>query len=169
MKRKKYGWTALGIIGFIFTPIGLFFTVLGGVVGKLLSAAWENTDDSVIFVAVFCGVGGLFLLLGLIFLYTDLRRRHLLRRAYESGNRVDAKIIGFSEISSVNSMNGHPNVVECAYTDTCGVVHIYRSRYLNINIAKLLQSDTVPVYIDRENENVGFVDIDAILPEIRIH
>jgi len=36
-------------------------------------------------------------------------------------------------------------------------------------VTKLLKSDTVPVYIDRYNENIGFVDIDAVLPERRIH
>ena len=34
---------------------------------------------------------------------------------------------------------------------------------------KLLKAEKVPVYIDRYNENIGFVDIDAVLPEIRIH
>ena len=37
------------------------------------------------------------------------------------------------------------------------------------DVTKLLKSATVPVYIDRMNENIGFVDVDAVLPEIRIH
>ena len=60
-------------------------------------------------------------------------------------------------------------MVEAAWTGPDGVVHVYRSRYLKSNVTKLLKSDTVPVYIDRYNENIGFVDIDAVLPEIRIH
>ena len=169
MEKKRYGWTALGIIGFIFTPIGLLFTVLGAVLGKAKSVTWKGPQDPIIFLAVFGGIGGLFLLLGLAFLFADFRRRRLLRRAYEGGNRVDATITGITEISNVNMVNGHPSVVECAYTDASGVVHIYRSRYLYNHVAKLLQSDTVPVYIDRDNENIGFVDIDAVMPEIRIH
>ena len=60
-------------------------------------------------------------------------------------------------------------LIEAAWTDPNGVVHVYRSRYLKTDVTKLLKSDTVPVYIDRYNENIGFVDIDAVLPEIRIH
>ena len=60
-------------------------------------------------------------------------------------------------------------MVECAYTDPSGIVHIYHSRYLYTDVTKLLTAKTVPVYIDRDNEDIGFVDIDAVLPEIRIH
>lgn len=167
--RKKMGWTVFGILGFIFTPMGLLFVTLGLTLWQSKSVAWKHPDDPVVFISVFGGVGGLFLILGLVFLAVDLRRRYLLRRAYDSGNCVNAKILGVNEQKNVNMVNGHPRVLECAWTDDSGVVHIYRSRYLYINVEKLLKSDTVPVYIDRYNENVGFVDIDAVLPEIRIH
>ena len=167
--RKKMGWTVFGILGFIFTPMGLLFVTLGLTLWQSKSVAWKHPDDPVVFISVFGGVGGLFLILGLVFLAVDLRRRYLLQRAYDSGNCVNAKILGVNEQKNVNMVNGHPRVLECAWTDDSGVVHIYRSRYLYINVEKLLKSDTVPVYIDRYNENVGFVDIDAVLPEIRIH
>ena len=157
--RRKMGWTVNGIVGSIFAPIGLLFTVLALILSQSETVSWRHADDSIIFFAVFGGVGGLFLILGLIFLGADLRRRHLLRRAYDGGNRVDAKIINGS----------HPRVIECAYTDASGVVHVYRSRYLYTDVTPFLTSETVPVYIDRFDENIGFVDIDAVLPEIRIH
>ena len=50
-----------------------------------------------------------------------------------------------------------------------GTVHVYYSRYLYIDVGDLLQSDQVPVYIDRMNDSIGFVDIDAVLPKIQIH
>ena len=118
---------------------------------------------------MFCGIGGLFLLLGLGFLVVDIRRRYLLRRAYNGGNCVEAKILGVVTQRNVNMAYGQPRMIEAAWTDSNGVVHVYRSRYLKTDVTKLLKSDTVPVYIDRYNENIGFVDIDAILPEIRIH
>ena len=167
--KKKYGWTVYGIIGFIFTPIGLFFTILGPALGLSDSIRWSGRKDPMVFVSVFGGVGGIFLILGLVFLFIDLRRRYLLRRAYDSGNCVDAKILGVTEQTNVNMMNGHPRMVEAAWTDPDGVVHVYRSRYLYTNVEKLLTAETVPVYIDRFNENVGFVDVDTVLPEIRVH
>lgn len=167
--RKKLGWTACGIIGFIFTPMGLLFVLIGAGVGLSRSVSWKQPEDPVIFLSVFGGIGGIFLILGLVFLVLDLRRRHLLQRAYDSGNCVEAEIIGVTSQRNVNMPNGSPRMVECAWTDPSGVVHVYRSRYLYIDVTKLLKSEKVPVYIDPYNEKVGFVDIDAVLPEIRIH
>ena len=166
---RKLGWTVYGILGFIFAPMGLLFLLIGLLVGQSEKIRWKGDGDPAIFIGVFCGIGGLFLLLGLGFLAADLRRRHLLRRAYEGGNCVDAQILGVTSQRNVNVNGNHPRMIEAAWTDPDGVVHVYRSRYLYLDVAKLLKSDTVPVYIDRYNENIGFVDIDAVLPEIRIH
>ena len=167
--RRKMGWTVFGIIGFVFSPIGLFFLIMGIWAGQSGTFQWERKGDPAVFTAVFCGIGGLFLLLGLGFLAVDLRRRYLQRRAYESGNCVEAKILDVITQRNVSTTYGQPRMVQEAWTDPNGVVHVYHSRYLNTDVTKLLQSDTVPVYIDRYNENIGFVDIDAVLPEIRIH
>ena len=167
--RRKTGWTAYGIIGFVFTPMGLLFLIVGLVVGQSDRIRWASRSVSMKFTAVFCGIGGLFLLLGLVFLAVDIRRRYLQRRAYESGNCVEAQILGVATQRNVSMLYGHPQMIEAAWTDPNGVVHVYHSRYLNIDVTKLLKSDTVPVYIDRYNENIGFVDVDAVLPEIRIH
>lgn len=167
--RRKMGWTIKGIVGLIFAPMGLLFVIIGWFVGKSMNVSWENTSDPVAFRSVFCGIGGLFLLIGIALLAADLWRRHLLQRAYDGGNCVEAEIIGINAQNNVNMNGRHPHVVEAAYTDPSGVVHVYRSRYLYTDVTKLLKSKTVPVYIDRFNENVGFVDIDAVLPEIRIH
>ena len=162
--RRKFGWRAVGIIGLIFAPMGLLFVLVG-------AALWQlpSVSDPVVFLSVFGGIGSIFLVLGLAFLLVDIRHRHLLRRAYDSGNCVDAEIIGIREQVNVNMMNGHPWYVECACTDSSGVVHIYHSRYLRVDVTGLLKSKTVPVYIDPYNADIGFVDIDAVLPEIRIH
>ena len=166
--KKKISWTAKGIVGFIFTPIGAFFTLIAFLVWKL-KPEWNDPVGGVVFQSVFGGLGLIFLFLGLIFLGLDLRRRALLRRAYYSGNCVEAEIIRSVPQTNVSTYKGQPFVVECAYTDPSGIVHIYRSRYLYTDVTKLLTAKTVPVYIDRDNEDIGFVDIDAVLPEIRIH
>ena len=167
--RKKMGWTAFGIIGMIFSPMGFLFLMMELIIGRSESIRWEGNGDPAVFTAVFCGIGGLFLLLGLGFLAVDIRRRYLLRRAYEGGNRVDAQILGVVTQRNVNTTYGSPRMLQAAWTDPNGIVHVYHSRYLNMDVTSLLTSDTVPVYIDRYKENIGFVDIDAILPEIRIH
>ena len=84
MMRIKTGWTAIGIVGAIFAPIGLLFSVLGIVLGRVKSASWKSPKDPVIFLAVFGGIGGLFLILGLVFIGLELRRKRSLERSYYS-------------------------------------------------------------------------------------
>ena len=115
-------------------------------------------------------MGLAFLLTGLALLAADLRRRAKMRRAYEGGYYVTAKISGVKTQYNVNMNGRNPMMVECHYTDPdTGIAHIWYSRYLYTDVSDLLTSDEVPVYIDRMDDSVGFVDIDAVLPEIRVH
>ena len=167
--KKKFGWTALGMVGFIFAPIGLLFAGIPLVLWILLPNLIGAWDGSVLFLSIFGGVGTLFLILGLLFLSVDLRRRSRLRRAYEGGYFVEAEILGIRAQENVSVNHVHPYVLECAYTDPSGTVHVYRSQYLYQDVTPLLKSHTVPVYLDRYDDSVGFVDVDAVLPEIRVH
>ena len=167
-QKKKYGWTAWGILGFVFMPMGLIFLPIG--LGLWFSKAGHNPEDPLVFLAVFGGIGAVFLFLGLAFLFVDLRRRARMRRAYESGNYVMAKITDVKVNTSVNGTHGSPYVLECQYKDPdTGVVHIWYSRNLYMNVKELLASDEVPVYVDRTDYRIAFVDVDAILPEISVH
>ena len=167
-ERKKYGWTVKGIIGMIFSPMGLFFLVMG--ILFWYYKVGTDPEDPQIFLYVFGGMGAAFLLVGLGLLLADIHHRAQLRRAYEGGYYVMAKIAGTNTQKNVNMNGRNPVIVECHYTDpSTGVAHVYYSRYLYTHVADLLQSDQVPVYIDRMNDKVGFVDIDVVLPEIKVH
>lgn len=166
--KKKYGWTVWGLLGLIFAPMGLLFLVLG--VALWSAGAGQKPEDPIIFLAVFGGIGVLFLLIGLLCLGKDLRRRARQRRAYEGGYYVMAQIAGVKANRNVNGPHGNPYMLECHYTDPdTGVAHVWYSRYLYTDVTDLLKSDEVPVYTDRYDYSVGFVDVDAILPEIRVH
>lgn len=167
--KKKYGLNDSGIVGCIFTPIGLFFTVMGVLVGTLTpDRDWDNPVGKQIFLYVMGGIGVIFLLTGLVLLYRGLRHRRLLRDAYEYGNKVDAKILG-QKTDYSNRNSGIYRRLECSYTDDNGVVHVFRSSYLPTDVSGMLKSETVPLYLNRDYPDVGYVDVDAILPEIRIH
>ena len=58
--KKKMGWSALGMIGLIFTPIGLIFCIIALALWQAKSVSWNKPEDAVIFFSVFGGVGGLF-------------------------------------------------------------------------------------------------------------
>lgn len=163
---KKYGWTEKGILGFVFTPLGLIFLIVGAVVTHFDAVA---PDERLAFLISFVGVGAVFFLVGLVLLFLDLRRRRRQRSAFEGGHYVMGKVVGFKTITRVNMGWTHPVVVEVHYTDPdTGTVHVYYSRYLYVNVADLLTGDEVPVYLDRDS-GIGFVDIDAVLPRIEVH
>ena len=128
--KRKMGWKVFGIIGFVFAPMGALFLLLGLVMGNTSAVSWKYNNDQAVFLAVFGGLGGLFLITGLVFLGIDIRRRMLLRRAYNEGNCVEAEFLGITELRIVNMVQGRPRMAECAWTDGNGVVHVYRSRYL---------------------------------------
>ncbi len=166
--RVKTGLTAKGIIGIIFAPMGFLFTVLGFLASQSMES-FDTPREAGIFRAVFCGVGGIFLVLGLIFLGLELRRRMLLQRAVDGGHCVQADVLGVDLQTNVNVNGRNPRVVECAWTDDAGTVHIYRSRLLYTDVTGLLKSTKVPVYMDPYRPEIGYVDVDAILPEIKVH
>ncbi len=168
MEKKKYGWTALGIVGIIFTPMGILFLLLGVILWTY--GAGKKPEDPTIFLAAFGGIGAIFTLTGFALLAADLLRRKKMERAFLGGYYVMAKITGVRTQNNVNMNGRHPVTVECRYDDPAtGVTHIYHSRYLYIDVEPLLKDTEVPVYIDRNDDSVGFVDIDAVLPEIRVH
>lgn len=168
MNERKFGWTEKGILGLIFSPLGAFFLLLG----LLLYSAGAGTDpeDPMIFLCVFGGMGGAFLLTGLILLGVDIHRRNAMRRAVESGDYVLARIAGVQRRVNVNTGGTHPCAVECHYRNPdTGEVHVYFSRYLYFDPTDMFTSQEVPVYLDRMNEKIAFVDIDAVLPKVILH
>ncbi len=163
---KKYGWSEKGIIGLIFAPLGLIFLV----VGLMCNASIRAPDERLAFLICFVGLGGVFFAVGLILLGMELWRRERQRAAYEGGYYVMGKVAGCRVNTHVSLKGTHPMVVEVHYNDPdTGTVHVFHSRNLYINVEPLLTSDMVPVYLDREDRRVGFVDIDAVLPKIEVH
>lgn len=163
-ERKKTGWSVLSIVGLSFAPTGLLFLILGIVFW--FNQVGDEPNDPLIFLCTFGGLGAVFLLIGLGLLGADLRRRRLMKRAYDGGYCVSARITGVREKQNVKINNRHPYVVECRWTDPAtDEEHVYTSRYLREDVTGLLTAEEVPVYVDRMDARIGFVDIDAVLPE----
>ena len=67
-----------------------------------------------------------------------------MRRAYEGGYRVMAKIVGTQVRTNVNTGRTHPFVVECHYRDPgSGEVHVCFSRYLYFDPADMLTAAVI--------------------------
>ena len=145
--NKHYGWTVWGILGFVFVPSALIFIPVGFIVN-----AMKPGETGQVILYIFGGIGSIFLLLGLGFFFIDLRRRHLMRRAYNGGNAVTAKVISVRNVNNVNMNGQHPVVLDCEYQG-----NVYHSRYLYRNVPET--GTEVTVYVDRIDERIGFVDI----------
>ncbi len=168
-RKVKPGWKELGIIGLIYLPLGLLFLGLGAA-ARLFG--WGDTDrESLIFLCVFGTIGGIFFLVGAVFLGVDLHRRRAVRRAVELGRVVMADVTAVNQVGNVTTSAGHPWVVECQFMDPdTGALHVARSHYLKFNPAAALEGRQVPVYVDPDGGKYGiYVDIDAVLPEVVLH
>lgn len=67
----------------------------------------------------------------------------------------------------VNGKN--PYIIKCKYEAIDGTVHIFKSRNLFFNPESVLKGTRVKVYTDRINYKKYYVDIDEVLPNIKIH
>ena len=165
--KRKYGWTALGVIGWVFAPIGLVFSAVALAVTCLRAIDWNVRQPLQISFGI---IGVSFLTMGLIFLGFDIRRRRAQRRAVEGGYYVMARVAAVRVNYQMNVNGVHPVRAECHYTDPAtGTVHVYFSRNLYTDVTDLVEGREVPVYMDRLDPSVGYVDIDSILPEIVVH
>ncbi len=165
---RKPGWSPFLILALVFAPMGLLFLVLG--VAFHWFGVGEDPRDPVIFLCVFGGIGLSFLAVGLGFAAAEHRRRAGIRRVLDGGEYVMARIVGVQRRGQVQVNGVHPYVAECHWhnKDT-GEVHVYFSRYLYYDPTDLFTADEVPVYVDRMNDKVYYVDIDAVLPKVVLH
>ena len=92
-RNPKFSCSALDIIGMIFTPLGLVFILVGGIITAFAENHPENTTgDPRLFFWLFGGIGSIFLILGIIFLLLMLRRRSLHRQLFAEGHYVMATV-----------------------------------------------------------------------------
>ena len=165
--RKKLGWSVTGIVGMVFLLVGLPFAALGPL---LYAADAGGAGDDLLLLWTFGGMGVLFMMLGVGLLLGDVRRRRGQRRAIEQGEIVRAKVTGVSPVPNLSYNGMHPYVVECSWQDpVTDEVHVWHSRPLKFDPETMLRDKEVPVYVDRYDPKYAYVDVEAVLPEIRVH
>ncbi|GEM_PF-286991 len=171
-QKFKPHFSVFGLLGAIFAPLGLLFFLIGAVVALLLRTHPEQFSvegNAAVFQWTFGGIGLLFLLLGLGFLYSAFAKVRMQKRIYEAGHSVLADFVGVTQEMNV-SINGiHPFLAELHYTDECSVLHIYRSRRLLFDPTPYLTGRQVQVYVDPQNLDRYYADIDSVLPQTQIH
>lgn len=166
-KRKaKMGMGPMFIVGIIFTILGIGFLPMGIV---LYFGLKEETSVGFIFLCVFGGVGLLFLILGILFLVLEVRKRARCNELLNAGNYVMAEIMEISINYNVRVNDRYPYIVRCQYQDPNGNVHIFKSRNLYFNPETILKDRMVRVYVNGENYKYYYMDIDEVLPKVFEH
>ncbi len=179
---KKFGLETRGAVGCILTALGCALILLGAIVIAVDQANGSFGLEGaalLIFLLVFAGAG-----LGLVFAGTriflkDKKRVDGLREAYENHRCVMADIADVRAQTSFDKTSNNMftgtryreyYLVECRYRDPgTGVIHIYYSRSLYSDPTEMIIARQVPVYIDRNDEENFFVDIDQALAPMEVH
>ena len=178
---KKFGLEIEGAMGGILMIAGSAVTILGIVVvivDQITGNIGLEGVMTLLFLFLFIGPGLTLLFFGRRKFLKDKVRVDGLREAYENNRCIMADIVGIhlttsSQETSNNMFTGvhyreHYNV-ECHYKDAAGVTHIYYSPALYFDPTGLITAKQVPVYIDRNNEENFFVDIDQALTQVKVH
>ncbi len=165
-KKVKVGISAPFIIGLIFTILGSIFSALS--IGLYL-ALKSKMSEAIIFLITFGSIGSLFLIIGVIFLFSHLFKKRKMQRLLDNGNYVMAEITETTQNYNIHINGMCPFIVYCQYQSMDGTVHIFKSRNLYFNPDALLLNQQVRVYYDNENFKNYYVDIDEVLPKVVNH
>lgn len=161
-KRKaKSGLTELLLAGIIFIGVGIVFLPIG-----ILVTAQNIEGNPIVFKAVFCGMGALLLIVGVICLSLEISNRVRYNRMINSNQFIMAEITEITMNYALRVNGQHPYIVIGRYRDMYGNIHIFRSRNLNFDPTPLLTDQMVRVYVEGENFKHYYMDIDSVLPEV---
>lgn len=165
-KKAKMGTSAALIVGIVFFLMGVCFLPVGiaiYVTGK------DSFEGAIIFLLVFGGLGLAFMIAGAIVLLCFINKKRRSDRLISEGNYVMAEIMEVTRNLNVRINNRHPYIVKCCYQDGYGNLHIFKSRNLFFDPRTILKDNMVRVYVDGENYNHYYMDIDEALPNIIEH
>ncbi len=147
---------------------GTVFAIIGAVlalVGVGLLFILRNMDMELYWLptVILCGIGLIFLILGVAFLIRSRRKLEMEEELKSRGEAVYAEVTGVSLNYSVSLNGRHPYFVEACYRDPAtGKVHMFRSHDLQYDPTKLIQDQKVPVYCKGDDYKHYYMDIDAI-------
>ncbi len=161
--RRKFGKSALAVIGIIYLILGSVFLVLG------LSLLLAVPGDGRMIGGIFAGIGGIFALLGIIFLLVERRKNRQALRLLEGGRYIEGEIADFQINYNVSLNNRHPMIAVVRYADINGVVHVFRSRNIYQYLDPSLIGKTVKVYVEDDSFQKYYVDMSEALSQTIEH
>ena len=164
-KKVKIGMSAEFIISIVFTLIGATFLPIGIITHEEIVDITERR----IFLHTFIGVGSVFLIIGIIFFILIIKKSRDAQHLLDEGRYLIAEICEIAPNYSVRINGKHPYIIKCKYEAMDGTIHIFKSRNLFFNPEALLKGTSVKVYTDHMHYKKYYVDIDEVLPNIKVH
>ncbi len=158
MKKK---FDPLLFVGALFTAIGMVFLPIGIVLGI-------NQDRFFLF--CFGLIGSVFVFIGILLLSVIVKKNRMKKELTDRGYYVTADITEITYNGSVTVNGRHPYVIQCAYEDPyTNEFHLFRSEDLPYDPSPMLKGDQIRVFVDPEDFDRYYVDIDSALLPVSDH
>lgn len=118
--------------------------------------------DSVLFEAIFIGIGGVFAVIGSAFLISNINKAALRKRLIRDGEQLSGTIINVSRNYSVRINGVCPYKAECEVIDPySGEKYLYSSDNYMTDIC-YMAGKTVTVYVDPNNRKKYYIDLESV-------
>ncbi len=164
MERKvKFGVNVLLILGIVFSAIGGIYVVIA--LGVAFSGASQAEPG---FPLIFGGIGGVFLVLGLVFLGVELGKRRKIRAMVLSGHYVWGTIVSIDWDTHVRINGRNPQVAVAQYCHG-SKQHYFTSRHLPRYCSDTLIGQKVRIYCQAPDFSCYYVDLEPLLANHILH
>ena len=119
-------------------------------------------NEMLIIGGVFSGVGFIITVVGVILLFKSAGKKALEKRLIEDGYYIEAKY-DYTDVTGVR-INSRPTyVVRCSYLNPeDGNIYSFKSRYFTYDPSMYINSETIRVYVDRNDFKKNYVDLSYI-------
>lgn len=161
--KVRKGVSVLFILSLVFLPLGGSFAI-AGIVCALIRQYVTH-----ILAICFLSTGAGFLIAGFVCLSIHISKKNRVKRLIANGYYVTAEVNDITCNRMVQVNNRNPYTITAVYKDISGCAHIFKSSYLTYNPEPLLESKSVRVYTNRDDYRHYYMDLDSILPPVKIH
>lgn len=163
--KIPFAGTAATIVMSVFGGMGAIFSILAG----FFIAYREAEEDLGLVGIIFAIIGSAFLLVCMIILIISFSRKKKLERIVENGYYIIAEIGDIVQNYSINVNGRSPYVITARYQDSTGCIHTFRSRNIFYNPVGIMTNNMVKIYTRPDNFKLYYMNINEILPEVKMH
>lgn len=169
--RKKSSNYVIAFLGWIFLVVGLVLAIGGAVSEFVIKHVLRKnglaivTADNInlpIFKIIFCSIGGIFAIIGGVFLLVTMLDKKKKKRLIEKGKKCFAEVTGAVINYQVQVNRKFPYRLDCKYIDEItGITYLYRSGNVWENPDQYIGSQ-VPVYVNPDKPKEYYVAIEEL-------